>query len=97
MDVAATLPEAGFSCASYKSPRRALIRSFVQSRDRWKLKAQDRKVEIKRLRNHVASLKRGRDEWKSRSQALQGELAQVQVRIQELEEQLEAASKKKSS
>ena len=96
MDVAVTIPEAGFRCSNYKSPRRALVRSFVLSRDRWKAKALDRVVEIKRLQNRIASLQRGRDEWKSRTQDLEGELALAQTRMRELEQQLAAAPQKKS-
>ena len=95
MDVTATIPETGFRCSEYKSPRRALVRSFVLSRNRWKAKALDRKVEIKRLQNHVASLRRGRDEWKGRVQVLEEQLAQAQARTSDLEQQLAAVRAQK--
>ena len=95
MDVATTIPETGVHCSVFKSPRRALIRAFLLSRDRWKAKALDRKVAIKRLQNHVTSLQRGRDVWKRRNQGLEDELAGTQAQVQELEQQLAAASLKK--
>ena len=95
MDVAATIPETGVHCSRFRSPRRALIRSFLLSRDRWKAKALDRKVEIKRLQNHVASLQRGREVLKRRNQGLEDELAQTQAQVRELELQLATASAKK--
>jgi phage shock protein A len=71
----------------------------MMSRNRWKCKAKDRKVEIKRLQNHVASLQRGRDEWKRRVKALEHAFDQSQTRVRELEKQLAAvpAQKKKIS
>jgi chromosome segregation ATPase len=95
MDVATTNTEKGFRGSDYTSPRHALVRSFLLSRNRWKSKAQERKVEIKRLQNHVASLQRSRDEWKRRAQAWEQECAQAQAQVQERESQLAAVAAEK--
>ena len=95
MDVAATVAETGVHCSAFKSPRRALIRSFLLSRDRWKEKALARKVEIKRLQNHVGSLQRGREVLKRRNQGLEVELVRSQAQVRELQERLAAESAQK--
>ena len=69
---------------TYSSPIYKLIAFFRNSRDRWKAKAKDRNVRIKRLGNRVAGLIESRGKWKEKAKAQQTEIARL---TQELEQQ----------
>ncbi len=67
---------------TFKSPDYKLLPFFHRSRDRWKAKAQQRNVHIKRLTNEVAAVRESRRNWKKKVQA-------CEARITELEKELE--------
>lgn len=69
---------------TYSSPVYKLIGFFEKSRDRWKAKAKERNVRIKRLDNRVAGLIESRGKWKEKAKAQQAEIARL---TQELEQQ----------
>ena len=62
----------------FRSPKRALARSFRLSRDRWKQKATQRREEIKALQIRVRDLETSRDLWKEKALYLQAQLQQLQ-------------------
>lgn len=62
---------------AYRSPVYKLLGFFRRSRDRWKKKAKDRNVRIKRLQNRVAGLKESRRKWREKAEARQAEIARL--------------------
>jgi hypothetical protein len=60
--------------AEFRSPKRALARSFRLSRDRWKAKAGQRRQEIRALKVRLRDLECSRDLWKQKAAHLQGQL-----------------------
>lgn len=58
----------------FRSPKRALARSFRLSRDRWKAKAGKRRVEIRVLKVRLRDLETSRDLWKQKAAHLQAHL-----------------------
>ena len=59
------------SGGEFRSPKRALARSFRLSRDRWKEKAGQRRDEIRALKVRLRDLEVSRDLWKQKSSHLQ--------------------------
>ena len=78
----------------YKSPQRKLVKFFEKSRDRWKAKCREAKIEVKRLKNRVRFLEKSKEHWKSRVQELEAELARVKAKEREKEEELEEFKKR---
>jgi hypothetical protein len=58
----------------FRSPKRALARSFRLSRDRWKLKAAQRRQQIKALQVRLRDLEASRDLWKDKALHPQAQL-----------------------
>ena len=79
---------------SYKSPPRKLVAFFEKSRDRWKAKCREAKIEVKRLKNRVRFLERSKEHWKSRVKELEAELAMVKAKERGKEEELEQLKKR---
>ncbi len=50
--------------ACYKSPIHKLVRFFEKSRDNWKEKYKETKINNKRLENKVRFLEKSRNSWK---------------------------------
>lgn len=66
------------SAPEFRSPKRALARSFRLSRDRWKHKAAQRRQQIKALQIRVRDLETSRDLWKDKALHLTAQLQQLQ-------------------
>jgi hypothetical protein len=65
----------------YRSPRKKLLRFFVGSRDRWKVKCAQARMERKLMANQVRAVEKSREQWRT--------LAEEQGRrIEELEQEL---------
>lgn len=73
----------------YKSPLRKLVRFFESSRDKWKAKHHQLKVEAKRQGNAKAALQRSRDHWKEQTKQLQKQLRDLQHERDSLSHQLQ--------
>jgi len=67
---------------SFRSPLRKLARFFRASRDRWKEKCQQSKVELKRLGNQLRAVEKSRTHWKQR-------FREQQQKVRELGKELE--------
>lgn len=78
----------------YKSPQRKLVKFFEKSRDRWKAKCHEAKIEVKRLKNRVRFLEKSKERWKNRVKELEAELARVKAKEREKEEELEKFKKR---
>lgn len=70
--------EGGKTKKGYTTPRWVQVWFLGRSRDRWKQKYQELKVESKRLQNRVADVTKSREKWRQ-------ETEQLRQRVQELE------------
>lgn len=61
----------------FRSPKRCLARSFRLSRDRWKLKATQRRQQIKALQVKARDLEVSRNLWKVKALHLEAQLAEL--------------------
>jgi hypothetical protein len=61
----------------FRSPKRCLAHSFRLSRDRWKLKATQRRQQIKTLQIRLRDLQTSRDLWKQKALQLQAQLQEL--------------------
>jgi hypothetical protein len=61
----------------FRSPKRALARSFRLSRDRWKDKATRRRQQVKALQVRLRDLEVSRDLWKDKAAHLEAQLQQL--------------------
>jgi len=80
---------------TYKSPRRKLVRFFEKSRDQWKTKHHQVKVDVKRLTNRVRFLEQSKADLQKQVTELQHALAQHQVQEQALAHEPETQQKKR--
>lgn len=64
----------------FLSPLRILVRSFRVSRDKWKAKASQLRVDIKRLKVSVHDVQLSRAAWRERAEKAEGELAALPAR-----------------
>lgn len=71
-------PKATEQTPQFRSPKRALVRAFRLSRDRWKQKANQRRQQIKTLQIRVRDLQVSRDLWKDKALHLQQQLQHFQ-------------------
>ena len=71
--------------AEFTSPLRKLVSFFKSSRDKWKGKCQQAKLQNKLLHNRVRAVERSREQWKSLAR-------QRFQRIAELERELQKTS-----
>ncbi|HCG03195.1 MAG TPA: hypothetical protein DEV93_21980 [Chloroflexi bacterium] len=68
--------------SDFRTPPRILIPKLVSSRDKWKVKATDRKHRLHQEKIHSRDLSLSRQRWKDRALA-------AELKIQELQLQLE--------
>ncbi len=68
---------------TFKSPRYKLLPFFHRSRDGWKVKAQERNVRIKRLKNDVAAVRESRRKWKEKALAYESRIAELEQEVEE--------------
>jgi len=66
---------------NYKSPDYKLLPFFHNSRDGWKMKAQDRNLRIKRLNNRVAALEDSRRKWREKAQTYESRIAALRKEL----------------
>jgi hypothetical protein len=67
--------------SSFQTPPRILIPKLVKSRDAWKAKATQRKVQRKALEIRIRDLETSRDLHRQKAEQLQQQLAQLQTPI----------------
>lgn len=77
----------------YKSPRSAQVWFLGRSRQRWKQKYHDLKIETKRLQNRVADVTKSRARWRQQTQELSRRLQQLEAQNAALHEQAAAFKK----
>lgn len=77
----------------YKTPRWVQAWFLGRSRNRWKQKYKDLKVEAKRLQNRVADVTKSREKWRNETQELRRRIQELESQNAALQEQ-PAASKK---
>ena len=61
---------------TFLSPVSKLLRFFHSSRDNWKEKCKQAKLELKRLKQRLRKLESSRDRWKEKARQWRGESEQ---------------------
>jgi len=69
-----------FDVGRFTSPRRVIMRSLLNSRDRWKAKALERLEELKAVQKKAVRLEDSRQHWRNKAQ-------QAELRLRELQSQ----------
>lgn len=77
----------------YKTPRWVQAWFLGRSRDRWKQKYKELKVEAKRLQNRVADVTKSRQKWRNETEQLAQRVQELEAQNAALQEQ-DAALKK---
>jgi uncharacterized protein YlxW (UPF0749 family) len=77
----------------YKSPVRKLAAFFRKSRDQWKVKHNEKKADVKRLKDNVRYLRTRNAELKSKVRNLEHELNQIKGREKEMTEEIRELKK----
>ncbi len=62
---------------TYKSPLKKLVNFFEQSRDNWKEKYFEKKIELKRATNRIYDLENRKNEWKERAIKAEKQLNEI--------------------
>jgi predicted nucleic acid-binding Zn-ribbon protein len=86
-------PGAEHGQRKYKTPRWVQAWFLGRSRDRWKQKYKDLKVEAKRLQNRVADVTKSREKWRQETEALRQRLQALEAENAVLHEQAAALKK----
>lgn len=63
----------------YKSPLKKLVVFFENSRDSWKAKYVEKKIELKRAKNQINDLKQRKETWKDRAIKAEEELKERKI------------------
>jgi hypothetical protein len=87
----ATAPKDGK--VKYKTPRWVQAWFLGRSRERWKQKYKELKVEAKRLQNRVADVTKSREKWRSETEQLRQQVHELQAQTAALREQAAALKK----
>ncbi len=74
----------GTYLARFSTPASKLVRSFEQSRDRWKEKCQAAKSELKRMQNMVRDVRKSREAWRARATEAEQRANEMQRQLDEL-------------
>jgi len=74
---------------AFRSPPRILIPKLVESRDKWKEKAGQRKSQLKAAQIRTRDLTNSRALWKERALSAEGQVQQLQRQLQEAQQFLE--------
>ena len=65
----------------YKSPLKKLVIFFEKSRDSWKVKYVEKKIELKRAKNQINDLKQRKESWKNRAIKAEEELKEKRIEL----------------
>ena len=78
--------------SAYKTSKQVQAWFLGRSRDLWKKKYAELKVEFKRLRQQVADVCRSRADWRGKAEDARREVQELRAQIAELQSQLDALS-----
>ena len=78
---------------AYTTPRWVQVWFLGRSRDRWKQKYKDLKVEAKCLQNRVADVTKSREKWRGETEQLRQRVQELEARNAALQEQAGALKK----
>ena len=68
---------------TYKSRPKLLLDFFVRSRDTWKRKCKQAKVELKLLKNQNRAVEASRARWRTQTKELEEEVQRLRNELQE--------------
>src|SRR5271168_3469019 len=78
--------------SAYKTSKQVQAWFLSRSRDLWKKKYAELKVEFKRLQQQVADVCRSRADWRGKAEAAGREVQELRAQIVELQTQLDVLS-----
>jgi chromosome segregation ATPase len=78
--------------SAYKTSKQVQAWFLGRSRDLWKKKHAELKVEFKRLQQQVADVCRSRADWRGKAEAAGREVQELRAQIAELQTRLDALS-----
>jgi len=65
--------------SQFLSPRHKIVQFLERSRDLWKKKHHELKMQVKLAANQVRAVEKSRQMWRQRAQAAEAELRQVEA------------------
>lgn len=74
---------------TYKSPLKKLVKFFEKSRDNWKSKYFEKKIELKRAKNQINDLKHRKEDWKDRAIEAENKLKEIERESSEVKKKFE--------
>ena len=80
---------AGEATKGFKSPMRALVRSFRLSRDRWKQKYMDLQKMNKTLKVRVSDMEKSRSRWREEAELQKAEIQRMVEEVERLRVQVQ--------
>ena len=80
---------AGDATKGFRSPARALIRSFRLSRDRWKQKYMGLQKLNKTLKVRVSDLEKSRSRWREEAESQKAEIQRMVEEVERLRTQIQ--------
>jgi uncharacterized coiled-coil DUF342 family protein len=92
MDATANTFEQDSTTPLYKTSKQVQAWFLRRSRDTWKKKYADLKVEARRLKQHVADAVRSRAKWRDEAEKASQEIAELQAETTRLRTELDAAN-----
>jgi len=81
-----------YSTPPYTTSKQVQAWFLRRSRDNWKTKYADLKVETRRLKQHVADADRSRAKWRGEAEQASQEFAKLQAETTRLRTELDAAN-----
>ena len=73
---------------TYKSPLKKLVKFFEKSRDNWKNKYIEKKIELKRAKNQINDLKQRKEDWKDRAIEAENKLKEIEKNASEVKKKI---------
>jgi hypothetical protein len=84
-------PEETSGAKDFRTPPRILIPKLVESRDKWKAKATERRNQYRAEKIHSRDLGISRDQWKGRALAAEQKVQELQLQLQQAQADLAQA------
>lgn len=81
------------SQGKYKTSHRVQAWFLGRSRQRWRLKYKELKVEAKRLQNRVADVTKSREKWREQAEQMAQRVQELEAQTAALQEQAAALKK----
>lgn len=72
---------------AFKSPIKKLLKFFATSRDDWKAKHHQLRLQLKKEQNQVRAVEKSREQWRSRAEAARQRVRELEAELAETKRQ----------